>query len=175
MDALSSQVTLNLANNTLTLTATVNGAIGTTLDGAWVWGLDRGQGTERFLLGTPSFGPGVKFDSVIALSNQTGSFVDLISGAPPQSLPSSSVKVNGDTISATVPLAMIPSEGFAAKNYTWNFWPEALLAQPLYVSDFAPDARNAILTVVPEPSSLAFVVLGMVVVAATRMRKKHQR
>jgi hypothetical protein len=108
----------------------------------------------------------VKFDSVVALfANQTGSFIDIVNGTPPQSLPAGSVKVNGDTISATVPLSMIPSEGFASQNYTWNFWPEAILASPRYVSDFAPDARNATLTVVPEPSSVLLFVFGFVAFA----------
>ena len=72
-------------------TGTVNGAVGTTTNGAWVWGLDRGQGTERF---QPAFGAGVKFDSVVALfANQTGSFIDLIAGTPPQALPGGSVHV----------------------------------------------------------------------------------
>lgn len=176
MDALSSEVSLNTANNTFTFTATVNGAVGTTTgDAAWVWGLDRGKGTERFL---PAFGAGVKFDSVIALfANQTGAFIDLLGSGPPQpqNLPAGSVKVSGNTISATVPVSMIPSEGFAAKNYTWNFWPESILANPPYVSDFAPDARNATLTVVPEPDGLAFVVIGLIAAVALRTRGKAIR
>ena len=60
---------------------------------------------------------------------------------------------------------MIPSEGFASQKYTWNFWPEAILASPRYVSDFAPDARNAALTVVPEPSSLLLLLFGLVAFA----------
>jgi hypothetical protein len=172
MDALSSEVTLNTANSTLTFSGTVAGPIGTTSGGAWVWGLDRGKGTEQFLNGTPPFGAGVKFDSVVALfADRTGAFVDIIKGTPPQSLPAGSVNVSGDTISATVPLSMIPSEGFASQKYTWNFWPEAILASPRYVSDFAPDARNATLTVVPEPSSLLLFLFGLVAFAV-RLTKK---
>src|SRR5690349_10628551 len=64
MDARSSEVSFNPTNNTFTFTATVNGTVGTTPgQAAWVWGLDRGKGTERFL---PLTGAGVKFDSVIA-------------------------------------------------------------------------------------------------------------
>lgn len=170
MDALSSEVTFNPANDTFTFTGTVNAPVGTTQNAAWVWGLDRGKGTERFL---PAFGAGVKFDSVVALfANQTGSFIDLVAGTPPTSLPAGSVHVSGNTISATVPLSMLPSEGFGAQGYTWNFWPEAILAQPSYVSDFAPDARNAALTVVPEPSSLALLVAGTALVGVFTMLRR---
>src|SRR5205814_1590760 len=145
-------------DNTLTFTATVNGAIGTTAAGAWVWGLDRGKGTERF---PPPIGVGVKFDSVLALTvdpSQPSSFIDFISGNS-HVLPPGAVKVNNDTITATIPLSFAPSEGFAARHYTWNFWPEAVLGSPPYVSDFAPDASNAALTVVPEPSIGVLAVL----------------
>src|SRR5690349_17520811 len=84
MDAVSSDVILNTVAKTLTFSGTVNGNVGSTSGGAWVWGLDRGKGTERF---QPAFGAGVKFDSVVALfANQTGAFIDLIAGTPPQAL-----------------------------------------------------------------------------------------
>ena len=171
MDARSSEVTFNPTNNTFTFTGTVNGNVGTTQgQAAWVWGLDRGKGTERFL---PTTGAGVKFDSVIALfANQTGAFVDLLPAQPVTTpLLLGSVHVSGNTISATVPLNMMPGEGFAASNYTWNFWPESILAQPSYVSDFAPDARNATLTIVPEPSTWFMAVFGALAFVVLRLRR----
>jgi hypothetical protein len=172
MDALSSDVTFNPGTSTFTFSATVAGAIGTTAGGAWVWGLDRGKGTEEFLTNSPPFGAGVKFDSVVALfADKTGSFVNISGGGTQTSLSAGSVKVNGDTISATVPLSAIPSEGFAPQNYTWNFWPEQVLASPLYVSDFAPDARNATLTIVPEPASVLGLALGFLLMLIGYGRK----
>jgi hypothetical protein len=171
MDALSSEVTLNTGNNTMTFTASVNGAVGTTTAGAWVWGLDRGKGTELFL---PAFGAGVKFDSVLALSvdpTQPSAFIDIVNGGAISPLPAGAVHVNGNTISATVPVSMLPSAGLAPASYTWNFWPESKLGQAPFVSDFAPDARNAALTVVPEPSSAALAIAGLLMAVVMRLRK----
>jgi len=173
MDALSSEVTFNPGNGTFTFTATVADAIGTTAGGAWVWGLDRGVGTEEFLSAPTPFGAGVKFDSVVVLfANQTGTFVNISAGGTQTPLTAGSVTVNGDTITGTVPLSSIPSEGFAPQNYTWNFWPEAVLGSPPYVSDFAPDARNATLTIVPEPASVLTLALGFLAVLVVQGKKK---
>jgi hypothetical protein len=173
MDALSSDVTFNPGNSTFTFSATVAGAIGTTGGGAWVWGLDRGKGKEEFLNAPTPFGAGVKFDSVVALlANQTGSFVNISGGGTSTALAAGSVHVNGDTITATVPLSAIPSEGFAPQNYTWNFWPESIPNNPPYVSDFAPDARNATLTIVPEPASVVALALGFLAMLVVPGRKK---
>jgi len=173
MDVLSSEVVLDVPNSTLRFTGTEAGAIGTT-DGAYfVWGLDRGQGTEMF----GALGPGVLFDSVVALREDgTGFFLDLLTPTPvPQDLPANAITINGNTISATVPLSMIPSAGFAASDYTWNLWPEELLAAPNYVSDFAPDARNASLTVIPEPNSVALIAVGLAALAGLWARKQAWR
>ena len=175
MDARSSEVTLDTANATLTFTATVAGPVGgATAGGAWVWGLDRGKGTEQFLGATPPFGAGVKFDSVVALlANGTGSFVDIINGGA-HTLPAGSVTVSGNTITGIVPLSLIPGAGFAPQNYTWNFWPESIPGQAPYVSDFAPDASNAALTVVPEPSTVFALALGLLAVAGRWSRNRRR-
>jgi len=173
MDALSSEVTLNTGNNTMTFTATMNGPVGTTAGGAWVWGLDRGKGAELFL---PAFGAGVKFDSVLALSvdpTQPSAFIDIVNGGAVSPLAAGAVHVNGNTISATVPVSMLPSQGLAPASYTWNFWPESKLGQAPFVSDFAPDARNAALTVVPEPSSAALAFVGLLAALVMRVRKTN--
>ena len=56
------------------------------------------------------------------------------------SLPDVKVSVNGNEISATVPLALFPSQGFKFKDYTYNFWPRSKLSLANTVCrDFAPD------------------------------------
>ena len=44
LDVRSSEVTLDLTQQTLTFTGTMDGDIGSTLPGYYVWGIDRGAG-----------------------------------------------------------------------------------------------------------------------------------
>jgi hypothetical protein len=54
------------------------------------------------------------------------------------------VTISGNQISATVPLALFPSQGFKLKEYTYNVWPRSELSLAnTVVSDFAPDNGNA--------------------------------
>src|SRR5262245_21013264 len=77
LDVLSAGVLLS--NDRFRFSATLNGRIGTTPGGLYVFGLDRGAGTERFVSATPSVGQGIFFDSVLVISaNGTGTFNDLV-------------------------------------------------------------------------------------------------
>ena len=48
LDVRSSEVTLDLTQQTLAFTGTMDGDIGSTLPGYYVWGIDRGAGVEVF-------------------------------------------------------------------------------------------------------------------------------
>ncbi len=178
-DVISSEVFYNPSTDRFTFTGTHAADIGTSklVDGTpgaiYVWGLDRGQGTERLDLIVDD----VLFDSVVVLAaNGTGFFLDLIPvGATPQ--PILGVQISGPTISADVEGSLIPSLGvFAPEDYTWNLWPRFILDNSLIltdpaVSDFAPDAGNAVLTIVgavPEPDTLLLLGLGLLLVSAGR-------
>lgn len=174
-DVLSSEVIYNQGTNTFTFTGTHAADIGTskladgTASAIYVWGLDRGQGTERLA----AIVTGVTFDSVVVLAaNGTGFFLDLVTAnSAPVGIPG--VQITGPTISADVAGSIIPSLGlFAPEDYTWNLWPRFILDNSQIftdpaVSDFAPNQGNAALTVipggggVPEPSSFAMIVLGL--------------
>src|SRR5664279_246494 len=65
LDVLSAFVTYNPGTDTFFLSSTLAAPLGTTASAFYVWGFDRGQGTERFVSGTPSIGAGVLFDSVV--------------------------------------------------------------------------------------------------------------
>ena len=58
-------------------------------------------------------------------------------------LPNMTVAISGNQITATVPLALFPSQSFKLKEYTYNVWPrsELTLANTV-VSDFAHDNGN---------------------------------
>ena len=185
VDVISSEVRYNPGENLFQFIGTHAADIGTSLDnlgnpgGFYVWGLDRGQGTERLA----AIVDGVLFDSVVVLTAAgTGFFLDLIPvGATP--VPIDPVTISGPTISAFVPGSIIPSLGvFAPEDYTWNLWPRFLLDNSLgqiftdnaAVSDFAPDASNAALTLVPEPLTLANIAIGLIALVGFARRRASQ-
>ena len=146
-------------------------AVGT----AWsyVWGFDRGAGTERFVGGNPSVGQGVKFDSVVVINpNGTGAIARLAGPAGTGTL--SDIVVDGDTIRASAPLSALPGLGFAPWDYTWNLWPRSGGGNAA-ISDFAPDASNAPVAN-PEPASLlVFGALGLTAVGLRAFARKGVR
>jgi hypothetical protein len=78
-------------------------------------------------------------------------------------LPAGSVVISGNTISATISGALLPSTGFTKNNYTFNLWPRdgSLPAGFTQIADFAPDNANFTASVVPEPGSLALMSMGL--------------
>ncbi|QDU58857.1 PEP-CTERM sorting domain-containing protein [Aeoliella mucimassa] len=173
LDVLSSEVVFDRQANTLAFTATHADDIGLTDGALYVWGLDRGQGTERFLTGDPAIGAGVFFDSVLILRpDGTGSYVDLFNGGSVDLAPGS-VSIDGGTIASTeLPLSLFPSTGFAPEDYTWNLWPRVGLGANNQITDFAPDASNAGLTTVPEPASVVLVMFGAAAAAVGLVRRR---
>lgn len=144
----------------LILSATLAGDIGTTPDALYVWGIDRGRGTARFVGATPSVGAGVLFDSVLILRpDGTGSFIDLLRNSNNFALPAGSILINGANIKATMRIAAIPSTGFDDANFGYNLWPRVGIPGTAGISDFAPDA-SVIKATIPEPASWALMVAG---------------
>lgn len=173
LDVLSSEVTLN--GSQFFFSATLAAAVGTTAGASYVFGLDRGQGTERFVTSTPSTGAGVFFDSVVILRpDGTGQFNDLLNSA--NSIALTGISVSGDQISGTFNASLFPSTGFALSDYTWNLWPRvSSVSGTAGISDFAPDASNASVAV-PEPTSMSALIaaagFGVCFKAGKARRKK---
>lgn len=167
LDVLRASVTFD--GTSFVFSSTQNGPVGTTPTGLYVWGIDRGQGTPRFGV-IPSIGSGpydatgVLFDSVLVLRpNATGVVNDLISGPPGTNLAASSVRIDGNEISAVVPASLLPSRGFGFDQYGFNLWPRdgAVPAGDHQISDFAPDNSTFRATRVTEPASLGLLSLGV--------------
>jgi len=132
-------------------TATVFGVVAGPIDKAsgkfYVFGIDRGRGEagrdlifEGALGGEPKIGHGVRWDAAIGLmANGQAVFFDALNpGVVP--LPNVTVRIAGSEISATVPLSLLPSQGFGFKDYTFNFWPRSQVSLAnTTVADFAPD------------------------------------
>jgi hypothetical protein len=148
--------------------------IGTTAGALYVWGIDRGAGTERFVGASPSIGAGVYFDSVVVLDPTHSVYtVNLFNGTS-IALDAAAVEVRGNTIVVDVPAADLPTMGRDFAQYGWNLWPR-LGAGNAAVSDFAPDAatpRVVTVSAVPEPASFALMLAGGALVAGARLRRR---
>lgn len=167
LDVIGASVFYNSSTDLFTLSATVNGAVGTTATGLYAWGVNRGAGTAGFAANGID---GVRFDRLVVVRPDGTGFVP---GAG--ALAIGSVTLSGNTITATVSGSLLPSTGFANKlDYTWNLWPrDGAFTGFRAISDFAPDNANFTATPVPEPATLALMLggLGLVSVVARRRLK----
>lgn len=168
LDVTSVGVTFN--GTRFDLTATFNGALGTTPGALYVLGVDRGAGTARF----GDIAPGVLFDAVVVLRPDATGTVNRIVGGGTSALSPGDVTVIGNTLTASVPASFLPSLGKAEADYTFNLWPRLGASNNNQISDFAPDNSNIGATVVPEPSSVVLASLGGLILLA-RWRWKSSR
>lgn len=156
------------------LSATMADTLGQTAGALYVWGFDRGTGTERFA--TLPGGVGVLFDSVVVIDALGTATVRTLT---PTAVVTATLSASlvGDTLSVDVPLAALPSAGFAPEAYTWNLWPRVGSGNNNQITDFAPDGNadpalaNARVTV-PEPASLALAAGGLGLIGRQRLRRR---
>ncbi len=175
MDVVSANVTL-IGNTTLRFFAQLNGTVGTTPGGFFVWGLDRGAGTERFVAASPSVGAGVFFDSVVIINaNATGS-INLLGLGGTTAAIVSPISIVGDTIRFDLAASLFPSQGRTFAQYGWNLWPRDGGGNA-HISDFAPDASTPRVEVVPNPPTVLLVGAGALAAMALsrRRRRDNQR
>ena len=180
LDVVAAEVIYHPGSHQFQFIGTIAGAIGTTPAAGgesplYVWGVDRGQGTERFLAGAPSIGDGVAFDSVVIL-RPNGTITVNLFGLGGGTTNLTGAMISDNTISASLNEALLPSTGNAFGDYTWNLWPRFGAGLNAQISDFGPneaagaiDAANAPVTV-PEPSTVA--LLGIGALAVVRRRQK---
>jgi hypothetical protein len=164
----------------VSLSATLAGAVGGSPGAIYVWGINRGAGTARLTLGAPSVGAGILFDSVFVMfPDGLGRVVTFpAAGAPTITNLPGAITVDGDTISGSIPFALLPSRGFDPADYGYSMWVRQR-ANPLVdgtnieLADFAPDASSFTASV-PEPASWTMMIAGFGFVGGA-LRRQDKR
>lgn len=143
LDVVNAEVVLE--GDRLIFSAVLADAVGTTPNALYVFGVDRGNGTEGLVGGTPSVGAGVFFDSVVVLRpDGTGNFNDIIDGTRSVALDPADITISGNRITANIPASILSDVD--PNSFTWNLWPRQGTGVNDQISDFAPDASNAPVT-----------------------------
>jgi hypothetical protein len=174
LDVVSSTVTYDAATDMFDFTATLNAPVGTTSSAFYVWGLDRGQGTQVFNTGPDPIGAGVSFDSVVIFRLDHSATVVALTGAG-GGAEAGAVTWSGDTITGEVSGAFLPSLGLDKSDYGWNLWPrDGSVTGNGSIADFAPDASDAAVTSVPEPANVVLLGAGFGFLALGARRRKSK-
>ena len=164
-DVLSADVGFNAATNEFVFSTTAAGPIAGVSGAAYVFGLNAG-GTANAPFTSVGL-PGAVFNRTVTLrANGTAGV-----GATPIT-----EHIVGDRIFATVSASLLPSNGFAFKDYTWTVWSiDTNVAGLGRLADFAPDA-NINVTAVPEPATYGMLLagLGMLGMIARRRRTRAE-
>jgi len=171
-------VTATFDGASVTLRATLDGTVGGSPGSLFVWGINRGGGTPRLSFGMPSIGGDVLFDSVaVFFPDGTARAVTFNAmGAPTITPLANAVTVLGNTITGTVPIALLPGNGFAPEDYVYTLWTRlrvnpAMDGTNAEVADFGPAIRAS----VPEPASWATMIIGFGLVGGTMRSRRWQR
>jgi len=164
LDIISGSAVFN--SNYLVLSSTMKGAIGTTSGSSFIWGIDRGSGTDRLITsGPPAVGtPDMLLDAIVRLNASGGGVVlTFPTAGPPVTtlLDPSLITISGDTITGEIPRAQLPTTGFDFVDYTYVHWSRSALGDQQFIADLAPDAASFKATFVPEPATWSLMIFGL--------------
>ncbi len=116
------------------------------IGGLYLFGVDRGRGTARFLgpAAPPVIGPHVLWDSIVRVNpDGTGLFNNSLTGVVTP-LDPANIKISGNHFTVGVPLSlMTPGATRPPEEWTYNLWPRNGIGRNVQVSDLAPDDGNA--------------------------------
>jgi hypothetical protein len=165
LDVRFADVVIDPKAGTVSLSGILAGPIDKASGKFYVFGIDRGRGEvgrdlvfQGPLGGEPRIGSGVRWDAAVGLlANGQAVFFDALNpGVVP--LPDVTVRVAGNQISATVPLALLPSQGASPKDYRFNLWPRSQVSLAnTTVADFAPDNAGAQVGIVGKRAAFAMM------------------
>ena len=180
VDILSGDVAFD--GTSFLLTSTQNGAIGTTTGSIFVWGINRGSGLPRLTFGSPSVGAGVLFDAVVVMFPDGTLRVVTIptAGAPTISAFAGGTSIVDGTMSASVPLSLLFSMGFAPEDYTFGLWSRTRVnpaadGTNAEIADFLAGSGSIQARAVPEPATWLTMLLGFGIVGGVIRSAKRSR
>jgi hypothetical protein len=170
-----------LESDGLLLRSNQVGQIGDIAPPTFVWGIDRGSGREGLVDGSPSLGAGITFDAIVVLTGngftqEATGFVTTFGPDGQVTTDVSSAAFTYDSVMGVLmPLALLPSTGFAVADYRANLWMRDGSGNA-HISDFAVDGgmfgvadlRGA----VPEPATWALMIAGFGAVGASLRRRR---
>jgi hypothetical protein len=161
LDVISFSVVFDDLADVFRLTAAMAGDITPSEPGLYAIGVNTGTGPIRPFANIGA--PNVIFNQVIAVQKTGAAAV----GANPLT-----ANIFGNVLTIVVPLALLPSTGFEAKNYGFNIWPRVGFGNNNQVSDFAPN--DGTIAAVPEPGAWALMIAGFGLVGGLIRRRSHR-
>lgn len=148
LDVIEFLVAFDVVDSVFNLRGTLAGDIDPSRAGLYAIGVNTGAGAIAPFADIGA--PNVIFDQVIAVQKSG------VVNVGPNVL---AAEVFDNVFTVAVPLALLPSTGFAPRDYGFNLWPRIDLGPNNLVSDFAPD--NATITAtIPEPAAWALMIAG---------------
>lgn len=194
LDVVSASARFTARN--IILSATMAGDIGLNDEGFYVWGIDRGAGTDllananptKLTDATPPVGQGVSFDTFITMRNDGTS--DIVFLGPVDhvtdptntipvtnfiQLPAGAFTVSGKTISITLARDLFPSQGFDFADFRYSIWPRyENIVNNGTITDFAPDHSTFTASLaVPEPASWTLMIGGFGLAGASLRSRRR--
>ena len=159
LDVISFSVTFDDVADTFRLTAAMAGDIDPDRPGLYAIGVHTGAGAIAPFGGIGA--PNVLFNRVIAVQ-KTGAAA--VAGNP------LAATIFDNVLTLVVPLSLLPSNGFAPREYGFNIWPRNGLGNNNQISDFVPN-NGTLAAAVPEPGAWGLMILGFGL-AGARIRRK---
>src|SRR5262245_56748933 len=90
----------------------------------YLFGVDRGQGTPRFLTALPEFGPNVLWDAIVRINGDGTGLVNNVLVGVLTPLDRADISINGNEFTASVPLSLLlPNSTRPPQEWTYNLWP----------------------------------------------------
>ncbi len=160
LDVTDALLTYNPASDIFHFESTFAANLGASPSGFYILGINRGSGTAAFAANGL---PNVLFDSVVRINlDGSGAVVRLGPNGGSSPFGAGTALIQASRLIADIAGSLLPANGFAKTDYTWNLWPRdgAASAGFAQISDFAPDTTNAGVQVVPLPA--AFWLFGSV-------------